>query len=505
MTISTMKKTFFERHETWNRLVTARGHIGWSRHYVSPFMSAWCIHQQYCHVNQVSGAELLEPFDMQDVSSRMKNPRLTKSFLATDTWMPQMSALGQAEGSAFGELLKAIHGASLKCRVGAWLRQVADDSQIRLCSMCREKGYQSIFDQVLGLDRCPIHGERYLTECLHCGSALPSYSFERTRDGLACGQCKAYLMPFSDRALVNISASDRADQERAWAPFAAWCRRVSQLTSNSSIPGFPYRTEETESVPPPVRFLWVLDAIEPLPKEIHKCVTPRITSLRHVRISMRAHGAEDSASHHLPLDDEAARERRAVYKSIARHLRRRYLVGHGECLLRMERDFFVMNFGDGKFASRLVDGCHVAQAYLYWCYSLCRNHAPRGHRPILEMFLPSAMGSDIRVWAHQILSAFCERFAAMRIAYRMEADASSKCLFAGQEGVRDVIERLELSDAQLRLGSIVIETPSADVVVVGRGPLPDLIAPSCSTCCTPKALRSAVRPLSPRTSVDTGS
>lgn len=478
-----MKKTYSERHQEWEQLIAARGHQGWSRRYVSPFMSAWCIHQQYCHVNQVDGKELLEPHDTRN-SAWFWNPLRPKSYLSTDTWLPPLSAIDENAGSAFRDFLMAIHAASLKQTVGNWLWLVADDNQIRLCPSCREEGYQSIFDQVLGLERCPIHGKRYLTQCPHCGSQLPTYCFERMRDALVCERCNAYLMPFFDRTVLDISANDRSRQEKAWAPFAAWWRCVSQFAPEAMYPHFPYRTEETELVPPPVRFLWVLNAIEPIPKGFLAHVSPRIQSLRHTRLPVRAENAEVSAFPADPLSDGVVAERKAVFNSVARHLRRHYLFGHRECLRQMERSFFVMSDGARRYAQRRVDGCHLAQAYLFWRYSLRRKPSRYRAVQLSEIYLPSEFDNDIRLWAHRVLSAFHERFAAMRISYQMEAEAraSGTCLFHSQDGVADFVERLNLEDARFRVSGIVVKTSAVEVVFVGRGPLPELNLPSCPTC-----------------------
>lgn len=474
--MTTSDARFRQRYQTWTEFITSRGHIAWSDAYTTPRMSAWCIHQRYCRLNLVTGRELIEPMTLQMRASQPRDHR--RSFLQPENWLPAPRRMNRShDGSTFAGVLTALRGAGLTRWAGPWTFAIADDDSVRLCLVCRALGYQSIFAQITGIARCPIHGSPYQSTCDHCGGALPPFRFELHGQPTKCGRCGTFLLG-PDEGPQEFSLQFRQRENDALSSFAAWLECVQRTIADISPGRFPRRAEEDE---PPASQSRFLHAIVPLPHDLQPYLIVRPATIRSTRIDGTQVSKTPKAIE--ALNRTMAADRRQVFASIRRYILRRYLYGHRECLRRARNFIFVMNAGYGiRYALREEGGCHTAQAYVYWVRSF-RSSSRAQEAAIL---MPSPANSDIRVWAHEVLDAFHERFIAMRLSYRLEFPerARRRVMSSLDPEVCDVLERLELQDGALDAANVVISLWNQDTVVIGRGPHPELAGTSCTTCKT---------------------
>lgn len=474
------------RHAAWTEFITSGGHVAWFDGYVTPYMSAWCMYQRYCRLNVTTGSELLEPVNPRDCWEQPPRPR--RSFLEPETWLPAPRRRDHVhDGRAFTGVLTSLRGAGLTHWAGQLTFTLADDDHIRLCPTCRTLGYQSAFAQIAGVARCPIHGLPYQTTCSQCGEPLPPFCFERRSKPTRCSHCQTFLLA-PDQDIQELPLRFRQRECEAWSSLAAWLEALSGIVASRSSLVFPRRIEIGEPRIPQSRILWVLDAVRPLPYGLRPYLAEAPTTLRVMHI----HGIKIpwKEGKDAPLTGAAAADRRRVLASIRHHVLRRYLHGHRMCLHAARRWLFIMSAENGiRYAPRLQDGCYTAQAFLYWICATkyrARHRSPSNLDPA-NILWPSAANSDLRVWAHQVLAAFHERFVAMRLAYHLEADVSSPHarMATSDPDVRDVTERLEFQDGGLYMASSVISLKDGETVVIGRGAHPELGGRSCPNCRVP--------------------
>lgn len=99
---------------------------------------------------------------------------------------------------------------------------------LRICPICFEFGYHSIWFQLNSLRYCPIHACEVQKVCLSCGHRLPAYRFghELFDTPFCCYSCGA---PLSGAPLsLWLGAENNeisASQEKAFAPYVCWLSR----------------------------------------------------------------------------------------------------------------------------------------------------------------------------------------------------------------------------------------------------------------------------------------
>ena len=160
-----------KRHADWSNRMLAGGRVAWSDAFGSAYTSAWCLFEIYCQLNLTNGTELIEPSDPSKPIGLWAPPD-TRSFLKCGWLQIPPEKVGPTNYEpALHKFLHRWHRASPEAFLSPWLEEVADDSYVRICPSCSELAYQSVFDQLLGLERCPIHGAPYLTSCPGCSTS----------------------------------------------------------------------------------------------------------------------------------------------------------------------------------------------------------------------------------------------------------------------------------------------------------------------------------------------
>lgn len=163
----------------------------WGRGWVAPYESTYNLLQKLAWANLTSPAQICgEIFGvgLRPMWTAHGHPRS----LLSSQWMNAASGIASSQFPVIAGTLTHF--------AGAWAVYLGDDRHFRFCQGCLERGYHSVFFQVLGLLRCPIHAEPLLDDCRSCHAptgpfALCSDSFDWP---FHCASClKPYATRFS--------------------------------------------------------------------------------------------------------------------------------------------------------------------------------------------------------------------------------------------------------------------------------------------------------------------
>lgn len=106
-------------------------------------------------------------------------------------WMSQI-----ASAKACDNLPSALQRSSWLLADGSGAMQMATDKHFRYCPACLDLGFQSSLMQIVGLDKCPVHGLPLRDRCMHCNALCPRYAvcrdaFEQPMRCVKCGRLYA--------------------------------------------------------------------------------------------------------------------------------------------------------------------------------------------------------------------------------------------------------------------------------------------------------------------------
>lgn len=492
-----MPSTFGERHRHWESTLARPGRVIWSNESVSRWISGWCLMHHLTHANGLRPRELIEP--LQPGRSWDHLRERGRSFLRMG-WLPSAPLVGYGPEPALLAPLEAIRRCIPERFLGPWTYAISTAKRLRLCHGCCTEGYHSIFHQIVGVARCPIHDQAIVTTCCRCGYGTPEFSVASAVNPFRCSNCRAPLLLMPSSVLCRSEDFKRTEAS-AWNRFAGWLERIV-ATVTPEVRGAPFVLDSSGEPVREAQFLWILNEVIPLPREVLWFLVPPVVKYRTINVayrdtapvddddlSQREHegGHEERNLDGVDVDYHALiAERTPVWKSIARHLRRHHLREHRHCREMARYWFRVVDFGpEAGFAELWIDGCAVAQAYQWWVTSLRRRVARFRPRPYA---IHDAEDTPIRRWGHRLLSAFYARVETTRAsieALRRERDAGKSMELC----TLHLIDRLDLRILGFNYGSTVVSLTSgpSDVrgtheIVIGLPAPPDMERASCPTC-----------------------
>lgn len=111
-------------------------------------------------------------------------------------------------------------------------------TRLRICPLCLEQGYHSVWHQLSSLPACPLDGCQLTEQCQSCGAPLPDYRFSRSLFDrpFYCNTCgKPIAGAPLDPRLLDFRTHPQGLS--ALAPFNEWLRLVGQ---HFPLAGVPY-------------------------------------------------------------------------------------------------------------------------------------------------------------------------------------------------------------------------------------------------------------------------
>jgi hypothetical protein len=122
---------------------------------------------------------------------------------------------------------RMLYQASLAARIPRLYKELATDRELRYCTKCISSGFQAAIAQILGIDRCPIHGEIHRNACMHCGTKTEPYFLDDNH--LPSFSCKKCGSPLGGDTLIDrrVDAWATPEHVKRLDPIHLWLERVN--------------------------------------------------------------------------------------------------------------------------------------------------------------------------------------------------------------------------------------------------------------------------------------
>lgn len=317
--------------------------LNWRPEGVTCFESNWSILQKLVYLNEVNISELCEvlsdPVFWFD-SSRKR----TVSFSLHD--------FGFLSRKRLQWLLKIDRETAEYCVTGAYLPRIEraprygdlahrslpnEWNVLRFCRTCLAKGFHSPLFQVTTIARCPVHQHALEHSCPRCRREIPYHASSAMLSApYHCPYCNELFWPDLQRQawVSGLSAVQRAK----FARYVSWIGKVSY---DGTGPGWSLAFEGVSTADSDIsqRVLRYLNDLRPL-EDWANC----FNAGNNEEVCLRAiagpalRPVEVDPDHRWKDPDilnkalvSLGRDFYLIYKSVRRHLKRRYVVRHSNC------------------------------------------------------------------------------------------------------------------------------------------------------------------------------
>lgn len=261
-----------------------------------------------------------------------------------------------------------LQSAGLDGYAGRWTGLIATDQRLRYCKTCLALGYQSIFCQISGLQRCPVHGDALIDHCTCCGAPTPRYALTRTTMAtpFCCPHCSNPLCgvgtPVSALSfpVLNRSMGDGYGQIRTWLRALRRLDISWPWVNEWQVPNMGKSATEGRQI----AVFWVLTRLvaSGLPEE---CIgTPAIRVAHFSAPPPRVLGSENLQVSCRGMGPDEQRARTAVYKLIERAFAGIIRRHHRRCLYQCAKAVRI-EWGN-ELALSHGPVCPVVLGYLLW-------------------------------------------------------------------------------------------------------------------------------------------
>lgn len=292
----------------------------WGSGWVGPYESLATLLMKFAWANAPTATVMKQMFGVTSLGQRKVHGGFDCSFLTCE-WA------GSIPCNDFGSIFTPdfVQQRFFDAHAHSWARALAQDEHFRFCPECLRHGYHTAVFQMPSLIRCPVHRNRLVEVCPKCRSATPPFglSMELLRvDPFRCAHCDAPWSGTGDSSRWFDTAEFHQCCLAAFTPIYAW---VSRVTSRAVPAALVRRVEqfclgqlrvEPAAVNGETVAFWVLDAVL-AEAPARDCFLPHDQRLRIVASRAVAVDAQASPATEAGLGP--------IYKSIRRHLQRRFL------------------------------------------------------------------------------------------------------------------------------------------------------------------------------------
>lgn len=228
---------------------------------------------------------------------------------------------------------------------------------LRFCLSCLQTGFHSALHQLLFLDKCPVHLEKFLTHCVACLNVIP-YQFDRKsfRKPLSCPTCHIVLCP----ELLQNDTPPKSFLEKRDVKHSLYCdwlmTRVRASTNDRVIEAAS--AKESTVIPKLCRY-WA--RVFPPERELGQLLAKVGTATQDVHARSLSNIQQSDRKVDL-LDPKWDMTLYRIFKSISRHLLKTTLSGHRRCI---ERDGPRL-WWDKYALSYDQSICEAVNAFILW-------------------------------------------------------------------------------------------------------------------------------------------
>lgn len=318
-------------------------HLNWRANGVSRFESSWSILQKLAYLNGVGLAELRVLLGDESYSHRT----------TTRCTLNDFGYLSRRRLQYLLKLDPQIIEYSAVARYCPPLPLTETSDVLRYCPICIGNGFHTPLFQVLSVVQCPIHGEPLMVHCTRCKSQLPYELNKHTLVRPYACSCGTMLWPGLNAAEWRPSLTSR--QAHVIEQYIEWLDRFRYSADLHlwHLALGPSVETDARATGNAVSYVHALQPIPGFTREMLQRDSAEVT------VSVTAGPAFPPVSLRRPRDVDivdietrrrlreglvdSGREYYAIYKSLRRHLRRRYLRGR----LRENHQLFPSTHRDG--------------------------------------------------------------------------------------------------------------------------------------------------------------
>ncbi|WP_147383840.1 hypothetical protein [Noviherbaspirillum sedimenti] len=196
----------------------------WRDEWRNPFESPLSLLWKFAWANCLTAGEICKALFGRNLTSSLGMAVHGRTLL-TPTWI-------RHEYPYSGPVATAVANGGLEEYTRYWATALASDAAIRYCPKCMQRGYQTIFAQLDGLQQCLIHAEPLLAHCTNCTAATPRFALvPETMD--APWRCPSCLHPFGGVFQPSewvTTPSEKACIYDAFEPIDHWLRNLEHAS-----------------------------------------------------------------------------------------------------------------------------------------------------------------------------------------------------------------------------------------------------------------------------------
>ena len=382
----------------------------WQPSWIAPYESLYSVLQKFAWANATSDSginRLLFGVSKRIDITAWGHPRS----LVLSRWMPSPSIV-LPPGYPLSE-------GTLSHFSGKWDHYLASDTNVRFCRSCLQDGYHSPFFQIQGILRCPVHKELLISQCPSCGATTPPFALCHCTFATPfhCGSCGYPLASEFSPKRFAIPEGRRNVIRTCFEPVVRWLAELRCMIPPTACNGVRdrpmgqlslFKEHRHESIE--THLFQVADSLVALPLPQEYRVAPSLP-LRTVDIATRSELPMRTMS---PRDiAKQIRSERAVFRSIKRYMRRKYLKGHERCVNFARFDLPTRFFQGAEEVTWHQAVCPIAQAFVRWerAYPWGELKKPsRAGIPIRQFYWLGCPGQesdvDNKLFAWEIVSHF---------------------------------------------------------------------------------------------------
>lgn len=313
------------------RLFSPEVRFNWRPHGVTRYESAWSMLHKFSYLNKLSRFDMCTMFGGREYWPSLSRPTVHVDF--------HLRAFDRSSLARLQYLLKIDQTTAYLSLIEPYrFAQVTAASNLRFCEACIENGFHSPLFQIDAVVRCPIHLEVLRTQCRCCKQPIPYQINERLLVyPYACPSCHSPL--WSGMLLPEWTPGITPKDAKALAQYLRWSETIIKAVRGEFFHVADIRSE-WERDRAANRLPGYLCDIKPmrdfpsaaLQRDLDECrVTVSAThQIPYVRIHCRNAGWWQNAQgeridRHHDFLNVMADEYYAIYKSVRRYLKRRYL------------------------------------------------------------------------------------------------------------------------------------------------------------------------------------
>lgn len=232
----------------------------------------------------------------------------------------------------------------ISLKLGISAHHVFEHDVLRFCEECLKHGYHSNFHQLRFMERCPIHESILLNRCPSC-SRMFFYNLNNPslKEPYKCA-CRYSLANFIfiDNAYTNF--------KNQFEIIDSFKTKLTQIKNNPLVSNLVFLKQGDVSdreigkhIDRIFQFIFY-----------DKMITGNYTNINFTSLSAKKSLNKQELNNCFNIITESYKDQKAIYKSIARNIRKNHMHYHRSCIRKL-----TINMDH-------CDVCHHAEAYVCW-------------------------------------------------------------------------------------------------------------------------------------------